>query len=106
MRSGFPRAVVTLILAICFVCPVVEMFDQWDRTIQTGNDTEYALVALALCVGASYTFARAVFRIIGSTRLQRAAARNGFLPAFYPGLPDLIVEALISASPPLTTLRI
>jgi len=26
------------------------MFDHWDDTIQTGNDTEYGLVVLALCV--------------------------------------------------------
>lgn len=32
-----------------------------DHTIQTGNDTEYALVILAVCVGVAYTFARSVF---------------------------------------------
>lgn len=96
----------TLVLAICIVCPLVEIFDHWDRTIQTGQDTEYALVVLALCVGASYAFGRAVLRIIGSLRSKRAAATDGVLPSFSWGVLNLIVEASISESPPLTTLRI
>ena len=51
----------TLVLAICLVSPLVEVFDHWDHTIQTGNDTEYALVLLALCVGVAYSFARFIF---------------------------------------------
>src|ERR1700730_1831325 len=58
MRSRFSRTVATLVLAICLVCPVVEMFDHWDHAIQTGNDSEYSLVFLALCVGVAYSFAR------------------------------------------------
>ncbi len=58
MRSKFPRTLVGLVLAVCFVCPIIEMFDYWDHTIQTGSDTEYALVLLALCVGMAYSFAR------------------------------------------------
>ena len=38
------------------------MFDQWDHTIQTEYDIEYALVILALCVGVAHTFARFVSR--------------------------------------------
>jgi len=30
--------------------------------MQTGNDTEYGLVVLALCVGVAYSFARFIFR--------------------------------------------
>ena len=62
MRSRASRIAVTLVLLICFVCPLVETFDNWDDTIQTGNDTEYALVVLALCVGVSYSFARFIFK--------------------------------------------
>jgi hypothetical protein len=47
-------------LVICFVCPVVEMFDHWDHTLQTGNDTEYTLVFLALCVGMVCALARLI----------------------------------------------
>jgi len=52
------RLTATLVLLVCFVCPVLETFDHWDHAIQTGNDTEYPLVALALCVGAAYSCAR------------------------------------------------
>ena len=53
---------VTVVLLTCLICPLVEMFDNWDHTIQTGNDTEYALVVLALCVGVAYSFARFIFK--------------------------------------------
>jgi hypothetical protein len=62
MRSRTSQIVAALILLICLVCPVLEMFDRWDHTAQTGNDTEYTFVVLALCVGVLYTFARFVFR--------------------------------------------
>jgi hypothetical protein len=38
------------------------MFDTWDHTMQTGNETEYTLVLLALCVGVAYSFARFIFK--------------------------------------------
>ncbi len=44
-------------LLTCFVCPLVDMFDNWDHAMQTGNDTEYAFVVLALCVGVAYSLA-------------------------------------------------
>jgi hypothetical protein len=47
-----------IVLLTCVVCPVLETFDHWDHTIQTGQDTEYALVVLALCVGVVYALAR------------------------------------------------
>src|SRR5437016_13643663 len=62
MQSLVSRITVTLDLLVCLVGPLVEMFDHWDDTIQTGNDTEYGLVALALCVGVAYSFARFIFR--------------------------------------------
>jgi hypothetical protein len=62
MRSRTSRATVTLALLICLICPLVETFDNWDHTMQTGNDTEYALVAVAMCVGVAYSFARFIFK--------------------------------------------
>jgi len=62
MRSRASRITVTLALLTCLICPLVEMFDNWDHTIQTGNDTEYGLVILALCVGVAYSFARFIFK--------------------------------------------
>jgi hypothetical protein len=57
MHSRASR-VATLALLTCLVCPLVETFDNWDHTVQTGNDIEYGLVVLALCVGVAYSFTR------------------------------------------------
>ena len=38
-------------LAICVLGPLVDMFDEWDHALETGSDSEYPLVILALCVG-------------------------------------------------------
>jgi hypothetical protein len=62
MRVRACRLIATVILVTCLVCPLVELFDNWDHTVQTGNDTEYALVVLALCVGVAYSFARFIFK--------------------------------------------
>ena len=62
MRSRASRIIATGILVTCLGCPLVELFDNWDHTIQTGNDTEYALVVLALCVGVAYSLARFIFK--------------------------------------------
>src|SRR3981189_2075437 len=62
MRSRAFRITAAFALLTCLICPLVETFDNWDHTIQTGNDTEYALVILALCVGVAYSFARFIFK--------------------------------------------
>jgi hypothetical protein len=62
MLSRASQIVAAFALLICFVCPLVELFDYWDDSVITGNDTEYGLVVLALCAGAAYTLARLVFQ--------------------------------------------
>jgi hypothetical protein len=57
------RVAAMIVLLTCVVCPVTEMFDHWDHTLQTGQDTEYTLVLLALCVGMVYTLARLIVRL-------------------------------------------
>jgi len=104
MGSSFARGVLTLVLAICFVCPVVEMFDQWDHTIQTGNDTEYALVVVALCIGTSYAFARAIVVIVEGSLSKDDYVANKLILISDGLFPS--IAAAVSASPPLTTLRI
>jgi hypothetical protein len=97
---------VTAVLVICLVCPILEMFDNWDHTLQTGNDTEYTFVLLALCVGAAYSFARFIFtcsllgfvaRSVVTTGLQKLALSTqcSFTP--------LIFDEI---SPPTLALRI
>jgi hypothetical protein len=58
MRSRTSRITAALVLLTCLICPLLEAFDSWDDTIQTGNDTEYTLVVLALCMGVAYSVAR------------------------------------------------
>jgi hypothetical protein len=106
MRSRAATRIVTLVLAICLVCPVVDMFDYWDHAPQTGNDTEYTFMILGLCIGALYTFAHAVLRISASARSERAVATDAFLTISSRGPLNFTVQGLISASPPLATLRI
>jgi hypothetical protein len=78
MRSRTTRATVTLALLICLICPLVETFDNWDHTMQTGNDTEYALVAVAMCVGVAYSFARFIIK----SALLGFVAKSVFAPYY------------------------
>ena len=95
-----------LALFICIVCPIVEMFDNWDHTIQTGNDTEYTLVVLALCVGVAYSFAR----FISKSTLLAFVAKSGFAPClqkpFFSTPCSFTLLLFDATSPPPLPLRI
>ena len=102
MRSRALRIIATVILVTCLVCPLVELFDNWDHTVQTGNDTEYALVVLALCVGVAYSFARFILKsaLLGfvAKSLFASCAQKSFFSA-----PSSFTSLLFDAtsSPPL-----
>lgn len=101
--SSARRFATGMILAICIGAPVLEMFDQWDRTLQDGNDTEINLVIAALCVGVACSVAGA---IIACVRLSAHAGG-----AFVHVLESLIASLLTVAAPlpnssPPTALRI
>ena len=105
MRSRASFIIATLVLAICFVCHVAEMFDQWDHTLQTGNDTEYTFVVLALCVGVAYSLKWFMPRITLPDSQTEAIS--------YPRIPSIIFDPTnwssvvpIPASPPAAALRI
>jgi hypothetical protein len=105
MRSRASFITATLVLAICFVCQVAEMFDQWDHTLQTGDDTEYTFVVLALCVGVAYSLKWFIPRITLPDFLTEAIS----FPRSHPLLSALtnwsgVVP--IPASPPAAALRI
>ena len=106
MKSRATTRIVTVVLAICLACPLVDMFDYWDHAPQTGNDTEYTFMILGLCVGALYTVARAVLKITGNSRSKRVTVTDGALSTCSRASVVLDVQALISASPPLAALRI
>jgi hypothetical protein len=106
MQARASRIIAMLALLTCLICPVVETFDTWDHTIQTGNDTEYSLVILALCVGVTYSFAHFIFKspLVGlvGTAVFASCAQRSFLSA-----PNRVTSLLSDAtSPPPLLLRV
>ncbi|HVA94934.1 MAG TPA: hypothetical protein VNI36_08535 [Candidatus Dormibacteraeota bacterium] len=63
MRARASQITGAMALAICVLCPLIDLFDQWDRAFQTGHDTEYPLVVLALCVGAAFALGRLILTL-------------------------------------------
>jgi len=105
MRSRASRIVAAFALLICLVCPIVETFDTWDHTMQTGNDTEYALVILALCVGVAYSFVRLIFK----SALLGSVAKSVFASCSLKCLlfrPCAVAMPFDATSPPALPLRI
>jgi hypothetical protein len=96
------RLATGVILAVCIGAPIVEMFDQWDHTLQDGNDTEINLVTVVLCVGMAFFGAGAIV-----ARLRAPAnSYRGFVqtPASFTTL--LTVATPIPNSRPPTSLRV
>ena len=105
MRSRASFIIATLVLAICFVCHVTEIFDQWDHTLQTGVDTEYTFVVLALCVGIAYSLKWFIPRITLPNSQSEAISYPHPHPLF--SVPTNWFSAVpIPASPPVAALRI
>jgi hypothetical protein len=101
-----PSQIVGIItLLVCVLCPIVELFDCWDHTEQTGNDTEYTLVVLGLCVGAAY----ALGRFLLNTRFVRHKVSrlldNSVAPCAQAAIAFLYLPE-IASSPPALSLRI
>jgi hypothetical protein len=105
MRSRASFIIATLLLAICFVCHVAEIFDQWDHTLQTGDDTEYTFVILALCVGVAYSLKWFVRGITLPDTLTGATSYPKSLPLRL-ALTNWSAVVPIPASPPAAALRI
>jgi hypothetical protein len=97
------RLATGVILAICIGAPILEMFDQWDRTLEDGNDTEINLVVVALCVGVAFSVAGAIVAHVQSS----SSARGGFALTAEPMLAPLpTFAAPIPNSRPPTPLRV
>jgi hypothetical protein len=89
------------------VCPIVDLFDQWDHAFLTGNDSEYPLVVLALCVGLAFMLARLAIRIsahlpVSGRTSATASACNPFSSLKQPAA----VVFVPGSSPPALPLRI
>src|SRR5260370_2316810 len=79
MQRNSTRAIVAIVLLICLVCPLVELFDQWDHTMQTGNDTEYTLVVLALSIGIVFTLVQLTAVLFSNFLVSNASSGLGSL---------------------------
>jgi hypothetical protein len=105
MKSRLSFTVALVVLTICLVCHVAEIFDQWDHTLQTGDDTEYTLVVLALCAGVAYSLKRFAPPIALQETRSRVPSSQGFLSVVRISILRLFC-VLIPAGPPLSPLRI
>jgi hypothetical protein len=104
MGGRASRIVAILALFTCLACPIIETFDNWDHTDETGNDTEYALVIVALCVGAAYSFVRFIF----NSETLAFVAGDFFEQALKPlfGGVGFALPILDATGPPILALRI
>jgi|SRR5882672_10691181 len=105
MRSRASVTIATLILAVCLVCQVAEIFDQWDHTLQTGNDTEYTFVVLALCAGVAYSLKWFIPRITLPDSQTATIPYRSSSPQ-YCTLTNWTSSLAIPVSPPATSMRV
>jgi len=103
MGPSASRIVAVLALITCVVCPVMERFDNWDHTDQTGNDSEYAFVILALCVGAAYSIVRFT---VNSEAIADAMSLVGPARKRSSVLAAFTLPVLAATGPPFLPLRI
>jgi len=62
MRRTTRFTIVLLVVVVLLGTQVSELFDTWDNTLQTGNDVEFSLTVIALCIGACVLFAKLLLR--------------------------------------------
>jgi hypothetical protein len=106
-KPAFRTIVAATVLLTSFVCPVVELFDRWDRTPQTGQDTEFIFMILALCIGAVYLLASLMARdrrlTAAITRVSDSSVQRSSVRATSRAFG---LSVLIPISPPAAALRI
>ena len=98
------RLAVAAILTICIGAPIVETVDQWDHTLQDGNDTEADVVIAALCIGVAVAIGTAavIARIRGLASNSRRYAKPLHIVPYAAGW----LASPIAASSPPTPLRV
>jgi hypothetical protein len=105
MRSRASFLIALCALAICLSCQVAEIFDQWDHTAQTGNDTEYTFVVIALCAGVAYSL-KWFAPEISLPNTRTPAVSRPRLDSLFAALIPQALSVLTPASPPVISLRI
>jgi hypothetical protein len=89
------RLAIAAIIAICLGAPIAEMFDSWDDTQNSGNDTEANVVVVALCVGVAF----AVGSVVVASRIRAVSST----PARRRDASHVVVRALIALPVPVPT---
>ena len=105
MKSRATFILATAVLGICLVCQVAEMFDQWDHTLQTGDDTEYTFVIVALCVGATCAL-NCLLPRIAQRNSEAEPMPSGRVPSLFPAGISPFLSFSLQGSPPAAQLRI
>ena len=95
------RFAIAVIVAICVGGPIVEMFDQWDHTLQDGKDTEADAVIVALCIGIGFSLAGVAVQRVRALASQSQRIAFTKPPLVRLGLPCLIESSNPSSSPPI-----
>ena len=106
MRKLILYGVVVLLLVTCLVCPVMQTFDRWDHELQTGQDTEAAMVVVALCLAVTFALVQALLRISPALWSVTHKITCSALTYSFQFLAGAATGVLIFSSPPPTTLRI
>ncbi|SRR5579871_1881281 len=107
MREKASWIVGFVALAICVVCPIVDLFDQWDHALLNGNDSEYPLVMLGLCVGLAFALARLAIRFSSQLPVfARIAAIASTSSRFASFMQSARLVLAPGSSPPALPLRI
>jgi hypothetical protein len=76
------------------------MFDQWDHTLQDGNDTEANAVVAALCIGVAIAIGTMV--VIARLRgLASNSRRHVVVPRIISVAVDSLASPIPTSSPPL-----
>jgi len=99
MRRSTLFALVLLVVVVLLGTQVSELFDTWDNTLQTGNDIEFSLTVVALCLGACVLVSKLLLRRFHNLIL----GLHAFFFHELIGSSDWIREVrctLLSASPP------
>ena len=86
------------VVLVCLAAPIIEAFDQWDHTYQSGTDSEVNAVVVALCFGIAFVAIRATANI----RLMSQQVSRPVVQASSPPLIRYVAvaEAIPTAGPP------
>ena len=90
---------IAAILALSMGAPIVELFDSWDQTLQTGSDTEANVAVVALCIGVAFAIGTVV--VVNRIRaLASASARRIVLSRAAPRQIAFLLIPAPTVSPP------